>query len=83
LPKPERFTLNLIRRVASAFEKMKDREALQFLPERRMREMAWTQAGRAKELKDLSGLCELDMRDRRALDDAVLQMIGVSSKKHR
>ena len=83
LPKPERFTLNLIRRVASAFEKMKDRVALQFLPERRMREMAWTQAGRAKELKDLSGLCELDMRDRRALDDAVLQMIGVSSKKHR
>jgi len=72
-----------VKGVSKAFLKMKERPALQFLPERRMREMAWTQAGRAKELKDLSGLCELDMRDRRDLDDAVLQMIGVSSKKRR
>jgi hypothetical protein len=62
---------------------MASREALQVLSERRMREMAWGQAGRKKELSGLSDLCELDMDDRRELDDAVLEMIGVKSKKRR
>ncbi|MCX7012299.1 MAG: hypothetical protein NTW86_07000 [Candidatus Sumerlaeota bacterium] len=48
-----------------------------------MREMAWAQAGRTKELEDLPFACEFDMPDRRELDDAVLEMIGVSPKKRR
>ncbi len=45
--------------------------------------MAWRQAGKEAELEKLSDLCELDMADRRELDDAVLAMLGVASAKRR
>jgi hypothetical protein len=83
VPDPRQATQRQLRRVAKAFGAMKEREALQFLPERRMREMAYTQAGKAEQLASLSTECELDMPDRRELDDAVLEMLGVKSKSER
>jgi hypothetical protein len=45
--------------------------------------MAYTQAGKEPDLDQLSDLCELDMPDRRELDDAVLEMLGVRSAARR
>ena len=70
-------------RVQTAFQEMLKRKALQFLSERRMREMAWRQAGKEKYLDELPDICELDMADRRELDDAVLEMLGVKSAARR
>ncbi len=70
-------------RVAQAFENLKQRSALYFLPERRLRHMAFTQAGKEAQLEKLSDLCELDMADRRELDDAVLELLGVESAARR
>ncbi len=70
-------------RVGRAFDKLKKRKVLYFLSERRLREMAYRQAGKADELLKLSDECELDMADRRELDEAVLDLMGVRSKKKR
>ena len=83
VPNPAGCSRKAAARLSESFRKMQQRPALQFLSERRMREMAWTQAGRAKELKDLPELCELGMADRWELDNAVLEMIGVTPKKRR
>ena len=45
--------------------------------------MAFLAAGKDAELLNLSDLCELDMADRRELDDAVLEMMGVESTLER
>ena len=45
--------------------------------------MAFTKDGRESELSSIPDLCELDMDDRRALDDAVLEMLGVKNKRER
>jgi len=71
------------RRVVKAFERLKQRDALAFLSERRLRSMAYRQAGKEDELDRLQDTSELDMPDRRELDDAVLEMIGVASKEER
>jgi hypothetical protein len=78
-----RKTSGIIARVNNAFRKMTQRKALMFLSERRLRTMAYTSSGRASELDRLSNLTELDMADRRELDDAVLEMIGVDSSQRR
>lgn len=83
VPDPRQATTRQCRRVAEVFEKMKDRKVLQFLSERRLRQMAYRESGREAELENLSDLCELDMADRRELDDAVLEMLGVSSRQRR
>ncbi|MCG2741804.1 MAG: SAM-dependent methyltransferase, partial [Syntrophaceae bacterium] len=83
VPDPRRADGDVLARVQEAFRRLKDRKALQFLSARRMREMAWRQAGKEAELEKLSDLCELDMTDRRELDDAVLAMLGVASAKRR
>ncbi|MFH2073978.1 MAG: Eco57I restriction-modification methylase domain-containing protein, partial [Pseudomonadota bacterium] len=83
VPDPRRVDGDALARVREAFRKLKGRKTLQFLSARRMREMAWRQAGKETELEKLSDLCELDMADRRELDDAVLEMLGVSSAKRR
>lgn len=70
-------------RVADAFEKLSKRSTLYFLSERRLRRMAYLQAGKEAELERLSDLCELDMADRRELDDAVLEMMGETSPERR
>jgi hypothetical protein len=74
---------DVLSHISEAFQKMLKRKALQFLSVRRMREMAWRQAGKEAELEKLSDLSELDMADRRELDDAVLEMLGVVSAKRR
>jgi hypothetical protein len=70
-------------RVAQAFENLKKRPALYFLSERRLRHMAYTQAGKESQMDQLSDLCELDLADRQELDDAVLEMLGVESPEWR
>lgn len=83
VPDPRTATVNHLKRIAAAFNKMKQRKVLQFLSERRLREMAYKQAGREAELDNLSDKSELDMPDRRDLDDAVFEMMGVSDSKKR
>ncbi len=73
----------IIERINSSFDDMLSRDVLGFLSERRLRHMAYTQAGKATELEKLSDLCELDLADRRELDDAVLEMLGVESAARR
>jgi len=83
VPDPTKATQRQIEMVVAAFEKLKKRKALYFLSERRLREMAYRSAGKEGQLDKLSDKCELDMPDRRELDDAVLQLLGVGSKKRR
>jgi len=83
VPNPEKAKAAHIKRVADAFSKMKERGALYFLSERRLREMVYRRQGKEAELRNLSDLSELDMADRHDLDDAVLEMIGFSSKTER
>jgi len=73
----------IIDRINSSFDRMLDRNVLGFLSERRLRQMSFTQAGKEAQLDKLSDLCELDMNDRRELDDAVLEMLGVESPARR
>jgi methylase of polypeptide subunit release factors len=83
VPNPERGSARSLNRVASAFAAMKSRDALQFLSEHRMRQMAYAKMGKESQLALLSDQCELDMPDRRALDNAVLELLGVTSAKER
>jgi hypothetical protein len=71
------------KKVGTAFKAMTARKALSFIPVRRMRQAAFEKQGKRDQLKQLSNLCELDMPDRRALDHAVLELLGVKSKKER
>lgn len=83
VPDPSNATKKQLVRVTAAFEKMKQRKPLAFLSERRLREMSYTQKGKVAELAQLSGECELDMKDRHELDDAVLAMMGINDRKER
>jgi hypothetical protein len=83
VPDPRGRPKNLLEKVAAAFRIMKGRPAKQFLSERRMRHMAYTKGGNEARLVGLSEASELDMPDRRALDDAVLEMLGVKTKRDR
>ena len=83
VPDPTTAAACRLGRITQAFCKMKQRGPLQFLSERRLRTMAYTSSGRAGDLDHLSDLTELHMSDRRELDDAVLEMIGVDSAQSR
>ncbi|AEB09240.1 HsdM family class I SAM-dependent methyltransferase [Desulfobacca acetoxidans] len=83
IPNPFKGSKKLLSRISLIFLKMKERPALQFLSERRLREMAYRQKGREADLEQLSDLCELDMPDRRELDGAVLEMLGVADPDRR
>lgn len=71
------------KKVGAAFKAMTARKALSFIPERRMRQATFEKQGKHAQLEQFSDLCELDMPDRRALDHAVLELLGVKSKKER
>ena len=71
------------KKVGAAFKAMTSRKALSFIPERRMRQAAYDKQGKHGQLEKLSDLCELDMPDRRVLDHAVLELLGVKTKKER
>jgi methylase of polypeptide subunit release factors len=66
-----------------AMDAMTSRDPLQMLSERRMRRMTYQKAGRQNELEQLSNDCELDMPDRRALDMAVLELLGMKTARER
>jgi methylase of polypeptide subunit release factors len=83
VPNPNQVTPRVCKSVAQAFQALKDRPAMQFLSERRMRRMAFANSGRKADLKALSDLSELDMADRCALDNAVLEMLGVKRQRER
>ncbi|MCL4874806.1 N-6 DNA methylase [bacterium] len=83
IPDPKKAKAAHVKRVADAFNKMKKREALYFLSERRLKEMVYRKQGKEDELHSLSDLSELEMPDRHELDDAVLEMMGISSKTER
>ncbi|MDP3064799.1 MAG: N-6 DNA methylase [Chloroflexota bacterium] len=83
VPDPSNATVQSRTRVAQAFAKLKSRKALMFLSERRMRSMSYHKSGRSSALDALTNNTELDMPDRRELDDAVLEMIGVDSASQR
>lgn len=70
-------------KVSRAFATFAKRPQLAFIAERRLREMSFGRAGREEELKKLSDKSELDMPDRRALDEAVLELIGVKRQAER
>ncbi len=69
--------------ILKPYKKMMSRKVIPFLSERRLREMAYSRAGKEKELLNLDTDTELDMPDRRELDEATLGMLGVKSKKYR
>jgi hypothetical protein len=83
IPDPSRASAAVRAKLQKAFRRLKKRDALYMLSERRLREMALTQKGKQDELDELSSESELDLEDRRALDDAVFEMIGVRNKKKR
>lgn len=74
---------NIRKRIITAFEKMTERNVLSFISERRRGETACRQAGKKAGLEKLSDECELDMADRRELDDAVLEMLGIEAAEER
>ncbi len=73
----------LLAALESAMGAMAKRDPLQLLSERRLRRMAFEKSGKKAEIKALSDACELDMPDRRALDHAVLELLGIKSKRTR
>ena len=83
VPDPGQGTRKARQRVAAAFRRLKKREAMYFLSEQRLRKMKYEAQGRHSELAGLSDQCELDMPDRTQLDDAVLELLGVTSKAER
>ena len=83
VPSPAQATETASKIVAQAFRALKNRSAMQFLSERRMRRMAFTKTGRDAALDAMSDLSELDMEDRRNLDNAVLEMLGVKAQRER
>lgn len=83
VPDPRKAKPEHLDNVIEVFRLLKRRKPLMFLSERRLREMSFTKTGRQGELENLSDESELDMPDRRELDDAVLEMLGVESLQHR
>ncbi len=83
VPDPTNAQEAILERIAESFRELKRRPAMQFLSARRLRRMAYTRAEKEIELQEISDLCELDMDDRRTLDDAVLEMLGVQNQRER
>jgi len=83
VPDPRKAKPEQLDNVIEAFRLLKQRKALMFLSEHRLREMSFTKSGKKGELDNLSSESELDMSDRKELDDAVLEMLGVESPQRR
>ncbi len=83
VPDPAKGTIEARRKVVNAFNKLKKRKSFFLLSEQRLREMAYKAKGISDQLHTLSDLSELDLPDRHELDDAVLQLMGVSNKTER
>lgn len=83
VPDPRGGSAAALRRVKQAFARMKERDALALLSERRLRRMAYTAKGKSAELAQLPDVTELDLPDRHELDDAVLELMGERSGEQR
>ena len=83
VPDPAKGTKVVQKKIADAFVEMKQRKVRSLLSERRLRLMSYTAKGKEGELEELSDESELDLSDRRKLDDAVLQLMGVKAKADR
>lgn len=85
MPVPDitKASTSMIRRLGSLFDQLRKRESLQFISKRRLREVSYRHKGKASDLNELSDKSELDMSDRRELDVAVFEMLGVESKRRR
>lgn len=83
VPDPRQGSQRIRGRVAEAFAVLAQRPALSFLSDRRRKRMTLVQRGREAELGEHSDQSELDQADRRALDDAVLELLGVESRQER
>lgn len=70
-------------RIIQAFRVIKNRPILGFLSERRLRRMNYLAKGKETELNQLSDETELTQPDRRELDDAVLEVLGIRSARER
>lgn len=66
------------RRIAEAMRSLSKRHVLGLLSQRRLRRKSLVERGHDAELPNLSDTTELDQPDRRTLDDAVLQLLGVT-----
>ncbi len=83
VPDLRRASPKLTQTLETAMDELATRDPLQLLSERRLRQMAFTASGKKAELELLPSVCELDMPDRRALDHAVLELLGVKSRNER
>lgn len=83
VPDPSKCKGKATERIEKAFNNMKERKALQFLSERRLREMAYRSQGKISQLEKLPQITELDLPDRQELDDAILELIGIGSREER
>ena len=83
VPDPRQATNIQKEKIIQAFRAMKSRPILGFLSEQRLRRMNFLAKGKEVELSQLSNETELTQSDRRKLDDAVLEMLGIRSAKER
>lgn len=83
IPDPRSASAGDRKRVRDAFKAMKNRDVLSFVSDRRRARLKHEQKGTTDELHKFDDRTELDMPDRRKLDDAVLRMIGVEDKDER
>jgi hypothetical protein len=83
VPDPRGREPAVLTKVTTAFTQLKTRPAMQFLSKRRLRRMAFIKKDSRQGLDAISDLSELDMDDRRALDDAIVEMLGVQNKRER
>jgi methylase of polypeptide subunit release factors len=70
-------------KIQSAMGALSERLVMGLLSPRRLRRKSYTERGRVADLAALSDETELDQADRRALDDAVLELLGVRSQAER
>ncbi len=70
-------------RIAAAFRAMQDRTQLRFISERDFQEVTYHDRGQQAQLGSLSADSELTQADRRELDEAVLELLGVGQRDER
>lgn len=73
----------LRKRLVDAHDRMTRRGIMGFLSERRLRRKSLLERGRADRLDQHSDETELDQPDRQALDDAVLESLGITDREER
>ena len=71
------------KRIIAAMTTISERDIVGLLSPRRLRRKSFTERGKLVELNALSDASELDQPDRHALDDAVLELLGVTDKAER